>query len=106
MIALTVTSPRPRRGDLALLWHQVRYEQLSFWRNPQSAIFTFALPVVFVTVLGAVLGNGGGGSYYYGLSVLQYYVSTIAAVSVVGSCYAQLATGLAMRRQNGILKRV
>jgi ABC-2 type transport system permease protein len=106
-IASTVTvTPRARRGDLALLWHQVRYEQLSFWRNPQSAIFTFALPVVFITVLGAVLGNGGGGSYFYGLTVLQYYVSTIAAVSVLGSCYGQLAVGLAMRRQNGILKRV
>ena len=103
--AVTVT-PRARRGDLALLWHQVRYEQLSFWRNPQSAIFTFALPVVFITVLGAVLGNGGGGSWFYGLSVLQYYVATIAAVSVLGSCYGQLAVGLAMRRQNGILKRV
>ena len=57
-IASTVTvTQRARRGDLALLWHQVRYEQLSFWRNPQSAIFTFALPVVFITVLGAVLGQ-------------------------------------------------
>ena len=31
---------------------------------------------------------------------------TIAAVSVLGSCYSQLAIVLAMRRQNGILKRV
>ena len=30
----------PRR-DFALLRHQIRYEQLSFWRNPQSAFFTF-----------------------------------------------------------------
>ena len=35
---------RARRSNLALLWHQVRYEQLSFWRNPQNAIFTFAVP--------------------------------------------------------------
>jgi ABC-2 type transport system permease protein len=40
------------------------------------------------------------------LSALQYYVPTIAAVSVLGSCYSQLAIVLAMRRQNGILKRV
>ena len=31
---------------------------------------------------------------------------TIAAVSVLGSCYSQLAIVLATRRQNGILKRV
>ena len=31
---------------------------------------------------------------------------TIAALSVLGSCYSQLAIVLAMRRQDGILKRV
>jgi ABC-2 type transport system permease protein len=43
--------PRPpagKRSSLRLLAHQVRYEQLSFWRNPQSAVFTFIFPVVFV----------------------------------------------------------
>src|SRR6201986_212575 len=106
MIALTVTSPRPRRGDLALLWHQVRYEQLSFWRNPQSAFFTFVFPVVIIVLFGALFGHGAGSSYFYGLPALQYYVPTIAAVSVLGSCYSQLAIVLALRRQNGILKRV
>jgi ABC-2 type transport system permease protein len=33
-------------------------------------------------------------------------VPTIAAVSVLGSCYSQLAIVVATRRQNGILKRV
>jgi len=36
-----------RRNTAALVWHQVRYEQLSFWRNPQSAFFIFAFPLVF-----------------------------------------------------------
>jgi hypothetical protein len=30
-------SGRGARRDLAPVWHQVRYEHLSFWRNPQSA---------------------------------------------------------------------
>ena len=101
------TMPRRPGGTmLALLWHQVRYEQLSFWRNPQSAIFTFVFPVVFVTIIGALFGGGGRSSYFDGLSALQYYVPTIAALSVLGSCYGQLAVALAARRQNGILKRV
>ena len=103
MSAVTI---RARRRDLALLWHQVRYEQLSFWRNPQSAFFTFVFPVVIIAIFGALFGHGGGSSYFYGLSALQYYVPTIAAVSVLGSCYSQLAIVLALRRQNGILKRV
>ena len=100
------TTRRARRGDLALLWHQVRYEQLSFWRNPQSAFFTFVFPVVIITLFGALFGSVGRSSYFYGLSALQYYVPTIAAVSVLGACYSQLAIVLSTRRQNGILKRV
>ena len=95
-----------RGGDLALLWHQVRYEQLSFWRNPQSAFFTFFFPVVIIVLFGALFGGDQGSSYFYGLSALQYYVPTIAAVSVLGSCFSQLGIVLAMRRQDGILKRV
>ena len=94
-----------RRGNAAMLWHQVRYEQLSFWRNPQSAFFTFLFPVVFIAVFGALF-RGSRNSYFDGLSPLQYYVPTIAAVSVLGACYSQLAIVLAMRRQGGILKRV
>ena len=103
---MTIAGYPARRGDLALLRHQIRYEQLSFWRNPQSAFFTFVFPVVIIVVFGAMFGGGGGSSYFYGLSALQYYVPTIAAVSVLGSCYSQLAIVLSTRRQNGILKRV
>jgi ABC-2 type transport system permease protein len=98
-------APR-RRNHLALVIHQVKYEQLSFWRNPQSAIFTFVFPVVFVAIMGALFGRLGKSSYFGGLTALQYYVPTIAALCVLGSCYGQLAVGLATRRQNGILKRI
>ena len=33
---MTATVHRARRSNLALLWHQVRYEQLSFWRRAAS----------------------------------------------------------------------
>jgi ABC-2 type transport system permease protein len=103
--ATVAAPPARRRGNLGLLVHQVKYEQLSFWRNPQSAFFTFVMPVVFIVVIGALLGGVHKSSYFDGLSAVQYYVSTIAALSVLGSCYGQLAVALAARRQNGILKR-
>jgi ABC-2 type transport system permease protein len=102
MTTIGATAPKRR---LALLTHQVRYEQLSFWRNPQSAFFTFAFPVVVVAVFGGLFGGIGRSEFYYGRSALQYYVPTIAALSVLGSCFSQLAIVLANRRQNGILKR-
>ena len=77
------------------------YEQLSFWRNPQSAVFTFIFPVVFVVIMGALFGGSGKSSYFGGLSALQYYVPTIGVLSVLGSCYGQLAVALAARRQAG-----
>jgi ABC-2 type transport system permease protein len=102
----SVRQPARRRNSIKLVAHQVRYEQLSFWRNPQSAVFTFIFPVVFVVIMGALFGGVSKSSYFNGLSALQYYVPTIAALSVVGSCYGQLAVALATRRQNGMLKRV
>src|ERR1700751_3348892 len=111
MTAAALASQRPgqrpgRRNGLGLVIHQIGYEQLSFWRNPQSAIFTFVFPVVFVALMGALFGGVGRSSYFGGLSALQYYVPTIAALSVLGSCYGQLAVALAARRQAGILKRI
>lgn len=105
--AVSHATARPVRGrGLTLLWHQIRYEQLTFWRNPQSAFFTFLLPVVVIAVFGFLFGDVGKSSFYYGQSALQYYVSTITALSILGACYSQLAIVLAARRQNGILKRV
>lgn len=91
---------------MRLLGHQVWYEQVSFWRNPQSAVFTFVFPVVFVVIMGALFGGSDTSAYFGGLSALEYYVPTIAALSVVGSCYGQLAVALAARRQAGVLKRI
>jgi ABC-2 type transport system permease protein len=106
MSATALPSPRPRTATTRLLWHQIRYEQLSFWRNTQNAVFTFAFPVLFLTVLGLLLRGGTASSYFYGRTPVAYYMPTIAALSVIGTCYGQLATVLAMRRQDGILKRV
>jgi ABC-2 type transport system permease protein len=102
------TLPSRRRGTPAarLLWHQIRYEQLSFWRNTQNAVFTFAFPVLFMAVLGLLMRGGTASSYFYGRTPIAYYMPTIAALSVIGTCYGQLAVVLSMRRQDGILKRV
>ncbi len=60
----------PGRG-LGLLWHQIRYEQLSFWRNPQSAFFTFVFPLVISAVFGGLFGGIGKSEFYYGRSALH-----------------------------------
>lgn len=101
----TSTTRDQKRSPLAVLGHQIKYEQLSFWRNPQSAGFTFVFPIVLFVIFGLVFGNKPDDGYE-NLSPLQYYTSTIAAFSIMGACYSQLAIGLAFRRQYGILKRL
>jgi ABC-2 type transport system permease protein len=107
MTTAVITSGSSRRRSTArLLVHQISYEQLSFWRNPQSAVFTFIFPVLFVVLMGALFGRVGKSAYFGGLSAVGYYVPTIAALSVLASCYGQLAMALSTRRRSGILKRV
>jgi len=30
-----------------LVWHQFRYDQKTFWRNPAAVLFALVLPVMF-----------------------------------------------------------
>jgi ABC-2 type transport system permease protein len=37
---------------------QVQYTNKAFWRNPASAFFTFAFPLMFLVIFTSLLGNG------------------------------------------------
>ena len=41
-----------------LAFSQVRYVNKAFWRNPASAFFTFAFPLMFLVIFTALLGHG------------------------------------------------
>ena len=42
---------------MKLFAHELRAEQLLFWRNREAAIFTFFLPVIFFLIFASVYGN-------------------------------------------------
>jgi ABC-2 type transport system permease protein len=86
-----------------LLW-QVRYEQKSYWRNPASAFFTFAFPLVFLVIF-ASLNNGSTIDLLGGLAYNQYYIPAIIAFGIMSATYTQLAITLSLRRHSGVLKR-
>jgi ABC-2 type transport system permease protein len=86
-----------------LLW-QVRYEQKSYWRNPASAFFTFAFPLVFLVIF-ASLNNGATIDLLGGLEYNQYYIPAIIAFGIMSATYTQLAITLSLRRHSGVLKR-
>lgn len=89
----------------ALSVHQLRYEQLAFWRNPPAAVFTFAFPVMFLVVF-ASLNTGSRIEFLDGLPFNQYYVPSIAAFGLISACFTNLAMTLALRRDAGTLKRL
>lgn len=85
---------------------QVRYVNKTFWRNPTRAFFTFVLPLMFLVIFTALLGNG---TVHIGdLAVKQstYYVAAMASFAVILACYANIALSLTFQRESGILKRI
>jgi len=93
-----------RRSDLWLLWRQVRYQDLLFRRNPVSAFFTLAFPVLIFVIFSLVFGNER--IDYLGITVAQYYAPALAVYAAANATYLNLGITTAYQRDLGILKRV
>ena len=48
---------RKAARGVRLFVHEVRTEQLLFWRNREAAFFTFFLPIIFFLVFGSIYGD-------------------------------------------------
>jgi ABC-2 type transport system permease protein len=92
-------------GDVRLVAHQIRYEQLAFWLNRVGAIFTVGFSVVFLVLLGASAGNSRI-SFLGNIKLVDYYVPGFVAYGVMAACFTTLATSLVVRRETGLLKRL
>ena len=89
----------------ALIFFQMRFVNKAFWRNPASAFFTFAFPLMFLVIFTALLGKGevqlGGRPIHQS----AYYVASMTAFAVMTAFYNNIAIGLAFQRDAGVLKR-
>jgi ABC-2 type transport system permease protein len=84
-----------------LFLHQLRGEQLIFWRSREAAIFVFLFPILLFVLLGAVYTgkiNGQPAPDVLLAGMLGYGCATTA--------FAGLAIILVIRRESGVLKRV
>ena len=89
----------------ALTADQLRYVNKAFWRNPASAFFTFAFPLMFLVIFTALLGEGDITIGSRTVSLATYYVAAMAAFSVITACYNNIAISLTFQRDAGVLKR-
>jgi ABC-2 type transport system permease protein len=96
--AVRVSGRRPPR---ALLVHQLRSEQLVFWRSREAAFFIFLFPLLLYVLLGSVYTGK-----IYGVPAPQALLAGLVGYGCANTAFAGLAIQLVIRRENGILKRL
>jgi ABC-2 type transport system permease protein len=91
----------------ALTVSQVRYANKVFWRNPASAFFIFAFPLMFLVIFTALLGHGTVHvSATRVVNTSTYYVAAMASFGLISACYTNIAISVSFQRDQGILKRI
>jgi ABC-2 type transport system permease protein len=85
---------------------QFRFTNKAFWRNPASAFFTFAFPLMFLVIFTSLLGRGEVPLERIELDTSTYYVGAMAAFGVISACFTNIAISTTFSRDAGILKRL
>jgi ABC-2 type transport system permease protein len=81
--------------------HQLRIEQLVYWRSREAAVFTFIFPLMLFLLLGSVYSG-----HIYGVPASQALLAALLAYGCVTVAFAGLAISLVLRREQSILKRI
>ena len=94
-----------RAGDLALTAWQVAYEQRAFWRNRTRAFFSFGMPIMLLLLFGS-LNSGARIEELGNIPYVVFFLPGILAYGIVITQFVNMAGGLAIQRDNGLLKRM
>ena len=89
----------------ALVLHQFRYDQKTFWRDPASVFFTVLLPLIFMFIFATIFGNDEIEGLD-GVKLTTYYVPAILTLAVISATMVSPAISITQDRENGVLKRV
>ena len=91
------------RGTRAvrLFWHELRTQQLMFWRNRESAVFIFIFPPMLFLLLGAVYDGK-----IDGVPAVDRLLVGMMGYGCANTALAGLAITLVVRREGGLLKRL
>lgn len=86
---------------MRLFLHQLRAEQLVFWRNREAAVFVFVFPPMLYLLLGAVYDGE-----IDGLPAADVLLAGLIGYGCANTAFGGLAITLVIRRENGVLKRL
>jgi ABC-2 type transport system permease protein len=84
-----------------LFLHELRNQQLVFWRSKEAALFIFLFPLLLFLLLGSVYSGK-----IYGVPAPQALLAGLLGYGCANTAFAGLAIQLVVRRELGILKRL
>jgi ABC-2 type transport system permease protein len=87
-----------------LFLHELKTEQVLFWRNREAAFFTFFLPVIFFLVFGSIYGNSTITKEH--IRAAPFLEAGMIGYGVASTAFAGLAITMVIRRESGVLKRI
>jgi ABC-2 type transport system permease protein len=91
-------------GAVALGVRRAAIELKGFFREKDTVVFTFSLPIVILLVLGSIFN--GIISDSGGVTVSQMFVGGMIAGGVASTSFVTLGAGIAADREDGTLKRL
>ncbi|MDE3026017.1 MAG: ABC transporter permease [Acidobacteriota bacterium] len=86
---------------MRLYLHQLKAEQLVYWRSREAAVFTFIFPLLLFVLLGSVYSGR-----IYGVPASQALLAALLAYGCAMVAFAGLSITLVLRREAAILKRL
>jgi ABC-2 type transport system permease protein len=81
--------------------HQLRTEQLVFWRSREAAVFIFVFPPLLYVLLGSVYNDT-----IEGRPAADVLLAGLLGYGIANTAFAGLAIQLVIRRESGVLKRL
>lgn len=84
-----------------LTWVEIKL----FIREPITVVFTLALPIMFLLVMGGVFGNTPNAEIYRGVGAMDYYMPSYYGLVMMAIGTVALPVHLTGYRERGVLRR-
>lgn len=88
---------------MRMFLHQLRTEQLVFWRSREAAFFIFVFPLLLLVLLGSLYS---GHDKFQNVPVKWAVLAGLVGYGCANTSFAGLAIQLVLRRESGVLKRL
>lgn len=102
----TAQGPHRLPGVFRLGVTRTHIELLQFVRERDAMVFVFAYPLIMMAIFATVFDGQVAGPVDTGVPYAQYFLPGIAATGVMLTSFQSLATGIAVERDDGTLRRL